>query len=61
MEATIALTLHTGEQAIFEKAKVRVIKRMEFGSQITLVQGEQYLVNEDTESILELLKHRSVK
>lgn len=61
MEATIALTLHTGEQAIFEKAKVRVIERMEFGSQITLVEGEQYLVNECTDTILELLKTPRIK
>lgn len=59
MEDTITLTLHTGEAVIFSKPEVRVIERMEFGSKVTLVEGSQHLVNEDPNTILELLKTRS--
>lgn len=59
MEATIALTLHGGEEVIFEKPDVRVIERISNGSKVTLIHGEQHLVNEDPTTILELLKHRS--
>lgn len=58
---TVTLTATDGAAMIFAKEQVRVVEALKSGSLVTLCEGEQHYVLEDSAAVLELLKSTGEK